>query len=88
MSSVGKAKNGNGNGNSIKFWAKNNSGIPKTMDYVKDRICILFFWHSHSHSHSHNDIGNVYLLFLSKASGTMTVTMTKKQDKNMILYTF
>ena len=53
---------------------------------LREGHCTLFFLHSHSHSH--NDIGNVYLLFLSKASGTMTVTMTKKQDKNMILYTF
>ena len=35
----------------------------------KEGHCTLFFCHSHSHSHSHNDIGNVYLLFLSKATG-------------------
>ena len=36
---------------------------------VKEGHCVLFFCHSHSHSHSHNAIGNVYLLFLSKATG-------------------
>ena len=36
---------------------------------LKEGHCTLFFCHSHSHSHSHNDIGNVYLLFLSKATG-------------------
>ena len=34
---------------------------------LKEGHCTLFF--CHSHSHSHNDIGNVYLLFLSKATG-------------------
>ena len=29
----------------------------------------LIFCHIQSHSHSHNDIGNVYLLFLFKATG-------------------
>ena len=58
----------------------------KELQRLKEGHCTYFFFHSHSHSH--NDIGNVYLLFLSKASGTMTVTMTKKQDKNTILYTF
>ena len=28
----------------------------------------LFFCHSHCHSHSHNDIGNVFLPFLSNAT--------------------
>ena len=31
--------------------------------FLKERHCTLFF------CHSHNDIGNVYLLFLSKAKG-------------------
>ena len=37
----------------------------------KDRFCTLFFCHIHSYSHSHiyNDISNVYLLVLSKATG-------------------
>ena len=34
---------------------------------LREGHCTLFFLHSHSHSH--NDIGNVYLLFLSKAKG-------------------
>ena len=32
---------------------------------LEEGHCTLFF----CHSHSHNDIGNVYLLFLSKATG-------------------
>ena len=31
---------------------------------LKEESCILFFYHSHSH----NDISNVYLLVLSKAT--------------------
>ena len=36
---------------------------------LKEGHCTLFFCHSHSHSRSHKDIGNVYLLFRSKATG-------------------
>ena len=35
----------------------------------KLRRGIVPYFFCHSHSHSHNDIGNVYLLFLSKATG-------------------
>ena len=47
-------------------WAWNLNFPPIT---VKEGHCTMFFCHSHSHSHSHNDISNVYLLVLSKATG-------------------
>ena len=44
-----------------------NASKQFSSDSLKEGHCTLFF--CHSHSHSHNDIGNVYLLFLSKATG-------------------
>ena len=45
--------------------------LPKPRFFIETKggALYLIFCHSHSHSHSHNGIGNVYLLFLSKATG-------------------
>ena len=52
---------------SFQALLKYKTYIPREL--TKGGGCILFFCHSHSHSHSHNDISNVYLLVLSKATG-------------------